>query len=250
MSQIHGDRNALKGYILRALGSPVINIEVADSQMDDRIDDALQLFVERHYNGANRKYLELDITQAHHDSKVIQLPSTVLSVIHIHKGSTTGLGEDVFMSEQWQMEAAAFEAIQYGGGLVNIEMTGQAIAGLKKYTERMAEYTYNKTNNSLFILGELPPIGNKILLETYSAIAENDIIATDIFDDSFVKKYATALVKKQWGQNLSKFEGSSTLPGGLSVNGGDIMSEAKEEIEKLLEDLELRYTAPLNFFIG
>jgi hypothetical protein len=249
MSNIIGDRTALKGYILRALGSPVINIEVADEQIDDRIDDALQLFIERHYNGANRKYLELTLTLEHVNDGFITLPHEVLSVIHIHKRAT-GIDEDVFMSDEWQAEAAAHRAMTYNTGLVNLEMTGQALSALKTYTDRLAEYTYNKTNNKLFILGTFPPVGEKILLETYTAINSSDIISTDIFDDSFVKNYSTSLVKKQWGHNLSKFEGSSTLPGGISINGSDILSEAKEEIEKLLEDLELRYSAPLNFFIG
>jgi hypothetical protein len=251
MSSIIGDRNALKNYIMRSLGSPIINIEVADEQVDDRIDDALQLFVERHYNGANRKYLEVQITEQHENDGFMVLPNEVLSVIHIHKrGKYAQMGEDVFMSDEWQAEAAAFRAIEYGGGLVNLEMTGQTISALKTYTERLPEYTYNKTNNKLFILGIQPPVGEKILLETYTAIDSTDIISTDIFDDSFVKRYATSLVKKQWGQNLSKFDGSSTLPGGMTINGGNIMAEAKEEISELLEELETRYTAPLNFFIG
>jgi hypothetical protein len=251
MSNIIGDRAALKGYILRTLGSPIINIEVADEQVDDRIDDALQLFVERHYNGANRKYLELQITEQHKIDGFIVLPNEVLSVIHIHKRAKYAqMGEDVFMNDQWQAEAAAHRAIEYGGGLVNLEMTGQTLSALKTYTDRLAEYTYNKTNNKLFLLGTQPPVDEKILLETYTAIDSSDIIATDIFDDSFVKRYATSLVKKQWGQNLSKFDGSSTLPGGLTINGGNMLSEAKEEIESLMEELETRYTAPLNFFIG
>jgi hypothetical protein len=242
-------REELKQYCLRALGHPVINIEVADEQIEDRINDAMQIFIERHFDGVNRKFHEITIDQDMYDSQTIFLPNEILSIIHIYKPKS-GINGDLWMTDQWQEEAHAWRSVAGGGSLVNLEMTGQMLNAIDKYTTTLAEYTFNKSNNQLNLLGKYPPVGTKIMLETYTAINTVDTGNIDPYNDAFVKKYSTALIKKQWGQNLSKFEGSNTLPGGLAVSGADILSDAKEDIEKLLEELDLRYTAPLNFFIG
>ena len=72
---------------------------------------------------------------------------------------------------------------------------------------------------------------------------------TDIFDDMFLKEYVTALIKRQWGSNLSKYEGLQ-LPGGVTLNGAKIFEEAQVEIDKIQEQMSLKYELPTDFMIG
>ena len=86
-----------------------------------------------------------------------------------------------------------------------------------------------------------------IIIECYRKLDPDSY--TDIYDDIYLKRYATALIKKQWGANLSKFNGVQML-GGVTMNGADIFSQAQEEIQRLEEQIQLAFETPIDYMVG
>ena len=254
-------KSTFKEYCLRSLGKPVIEINVDDDQVDDRIDEALQYFAQYHYDGIERVYLKHAITQAEIDraatntsetatDKVdntitaawtegkgfIPVPDSVMSVVKIFDftdKNTTNMFDVRYQLRLNDLYDFSSESI------IHYQMTRQHLDYLDHVLVGEKPIRFNQHQNRLYIdmdwTNDLA-VGEFLIIEAYRKL--NPDTYTDIYDDIYLKRYATALIKRQWGANLSKFEGVQML-GGVTLNGAKLFEEAQADIEKLEEQIQL-----------
>ena len=266
-------RETLKQYCLRALGKPVIEINVEDDQVEDRIDEAVQYFAQYHYDGSERMYLKYqvtadDITRARSnetlstvtdtaDSTVtssfkegknyIPMPSNVMSVLQVFPFTDKAALNLFDVRYQLRLndlyDFSSTSIIHYDMTLRHLDMLDHILTG-----ERPVRYNQHK--NRLYIDMDWAhdvKAGDYLIIECYRKLDGSTF--TDLFDDIFLKKYLIQLIKKQWGTNLSKFQGVAML-GGVQMNGEQIYSQAQEEINKLEEQIQLSFELPPNYMVG
>ena len=263
---------SLKEHCLRSLGKPVIDINVDDDQVDDRIDDALQYFAQYHYDGIERVYLKHKITQAEIDraatntsetatGKVdnsitaawldgkgfIPVPESVLSVVKVFDftdKNTVNMFDVRYQLRLNDLYDFSSESI------IHYEMTMQHLDFLDHILVGEKPLRFNQHQNRLYIdmhWSEDVNVDDYIIIECYRKL--DPATYTDIYNDIYLKRYTTALIKRQWGANLSKFEGVQML-GGVTLNGAKLFEEAQADIEKLEEQIQLAYELPPNYMIG
>ena len=261
-----------KSYCLRALGFGVIDINVSDDQADDRIDEALQYFAQYHYDGIEKMYLKYqvtadDITRAASnttttatdtvDSSVtasfgegngyIPMPSSVVSVLNIFPFDDQATNNMFDIRYQLRLnDLYDFSSTS----IIHYQMTMQQLDFLSHILVGEKPVRFNQHQNRLYIDMDWSndiTAGEYLIIECYRKI--DPATYTDIFDDIYLKRYATALIKRQWGANLSKFSGVAML-GGVTMNGETIYTQAQEELEKLEEQIQLSFETPIDYMVG
>ena len=260
-----------KSYCKRALGFGVIDINVSDDQVDDRVDEALQYFSQYHYDGVERMYLKYQISQDDIDRSVtnttttatdkldstitasfsegknfIPIPDSVLSVIQIFPFSNAQTNSMFDIRYQLRLnDLYDFSSTS----IIHYQMTMQQLDLLEHVLVGEVPIRFNQHQNRLYLDmdWEQMEADEFIIIECYRKI--DPATYTDIFDDIYLKRYATALIKRQWGANLSKFNGVATL-GGVTMNGEQIYSQAIEEIQRLEEQIQLSFETPIDYMIG
>ena len=243
-------RQTLIEYCLRALGAPVIEINVDDDQVNDRIDEAIQFYQEYHSDAIIRTYRKHQITQQNITDGYIDIPDQLLYVSRIFPLANNSTSSSGMWSARYQMHLNDVYDLQYAGALVNYEMTRQFLEMLDMQLNGVPPVRFNRHMNRLFIDLDWSyriTAGEYIMVDAYTTIDPNTY--TDIYNDLFLKKYCVALIKRQWGANLIKFEGVQ-LPGGVTMNGRQIFDDANADILKLEEEMELKYQKPVDFFVG
>ena len=245
-------RQELKDYCLRALGQPMIEVNVEDSQVEDRIDEALEYFGQFHYDGGQKMYYTYLLTATDIARKWIAtdpIDPSILTIDRIFQQGFNLTTNNIF-NIRYQLALNDFYGLRTGQTNMNYYVsTMQYIEMLQQLLDPEKQIRFNKTNNKLFIDANMTDMtaGTYLLIEAYSLI--NPETATEIYDDIFLKKYATALIKRQWGINLSKYEGMP-LPGNVTFNGTKIYEDAVVTREKLEEEVEKRYQLPPDFITG
>ena len=261
-----------KSYCLRNLGFGVIDINVSDDQADDRIDEALQYFSQYHYDGVEKMYLKHLITTAEVtrarandtatatdkiDSTVtadwlegnnwIPVPDSVVSVIQVfpfNEGSTSNMFDVRYQLRLNDLYDFSSQSI------LHYDMTMKHLDFLEHILVGETPIRFNQHQNRLYIDMDWSndvTAGEYLIIECYRKI--DPASYSDIFDDIHLKRYATALIKRQWGANLSKFSGVAML-GGVTMNGENIFSQAQEELEKLEELISITNSPPIMFGVG
>ena len=263
-----------KSYCLRALGYGVIDINVSDDQVDDRLDEALQYFAQYHYDGIEKMYLKHlitsdEVTRARSDASTtatdtadssitatwkegknfIPIPSAVVSVVQVFPFTDTGGGSNMF-DIRYQLrlndlfDLSSTSVIQYQMTMDNIDLLQHILVG-------ETPIRFNQHQNRLYIdmdwENDVTADVDYLIIECYRKL--DPTTYTDIYDDIYLKRYATALIKKQWGANLSKF-GGVTMLGGVTMNGETLYTQAIEEQNKLEEQIQLAFELPINYMIG
>ena len=256
-------RETLKQYCLRNLGKPVIEINASDEQLEDRIDEALQYFAQYHYDGIRRTYLKYQYTS---DDKTritgnssetatknsvstswtegnnyLVVPESVISVINIFPFSNKGNLNLFDVRYQLRLndlyDFSSTSIINYDVVLRHLDFLDHILVGEKPLR-------FNQHDNRLYIdmdwTNDLA-VGEYLVIEAYRKLDPESY--TDVYNDIYLKRYTTALFKKQWGANLSKF-GGVAMVGGVTLNGVEIYTQALQEIEKL--ETEIRSTFELN----
>jgi len=255
-------REELKQYCLRELGAPVLEINVDTQQLEDRIDESLQFFQERHFDGAERMYLKHTLTQtevtrfksnnithtaANGDTwtergNYLELPDYIIGVERIFGVTSSSIRGDLFGIEYqiFLNDLYAFGSID----ILNYYMVKQYIETLDMVlnTGSLIQYRFTKRNGKLYIDYD-PGMLTKdkiLIIDCYRALDPTNL--TKIWNDFWLKRYTTALFKRQWGQNLIKFN-NVQLPGGVSLNGRQIYEDALREIaeieDKMISDYEI-----------
>ena len=238
----------LRDYAYRKLGAPKIDIQVDDTQAYDRIDDTLQLFVERHFDGAEEKFVTIEFTADDETNEYLTLDDDIVAVTRIYEPgrysseTMSNINYRIMFDEMFDMTKVN---MQY------YEITLEHLEMIQSYFNLDRTFTFNKANHRLYSHSGKIIEGNKILLRAWQAVRpeESSGYAVDIFNDEWIKKYATAQIKQQWGANMKQFDGMP-LPGGITINGQQVWDEAKEEIDKLEEEFSLNYELPVNFIVG
>ena len=256
-------RETLKQYCLRNLGKPVIDINVDDDQVEDRIDDALQYFAQYHVDGVERMYLkylvtEADITRMTTDASesitensitttykradnFLVVPSSVISVINVFPLSDRANLNMFDVRYQLRLnDLYDFSSTS----IVHYQMTMQHLDFLDHILVGEKPMRFNQLSNRLYLdmdWGTDITAGEYLIFEVYRKVDPDTY--TDLYDDLYLKRYTTALIKRQWGQNLSKFSGTAML-GGVTLNGPELFSSAIDEQSKLEEEIRLNYEEP------
>jgi|TARA_R110000772_G_scaffold221096_3_gene331508 hypothetical protein len=250
---IPNTRQKLIDYCLRALGHPVIEINVDDDQIEDRVDEAIQFYQDFHSDAVVRNLLKHQVTQTDIDNGYIGISTSanILSINNVFSIDNTNSGTSL-LSLDYQMHLNdVFDLNGAFGGIVNYELTQQYLSLIDRNINgayEMIQYSRHKSrvNFHTNALGELG-VGNYVVFDGYSAVDPESFTA--VYNDMFLKRYITALVKRQWGLNLIKFEGM-VLPGGVTMNGRQIYDDAIADIEKLEEKIRLEHELPPLDFIG
>lgn len=243
-------RQELVDYCLRKLGAPVIEINIDDDQISDRVDDAVQYYREYHSDAVIRTYVKHQITTLDAANKYIDIPDRYIFVSRIFPMTNNSSSSSGMFSARYQMHLNDVYDLQYAGALVNYEMTRQFLEMLDMTLNGVPPVRFNRHMNRLYIdvdfANTIIP-GDWIIIDASTTIDPDQY--TDVYNDMFLKRYTTALIKKQWGANLIKFEGIQ-LPGGVTMNGRQLWDDANAEIDKLEDEMESRWEKPIDFFVG
>ena len=273
-------RQGLIDYCLRQLGAPVLEINVDDDQIDDLVDDAIQYFNERHFDGVEKMYLKYKITQDDVDrgkakgttgtgivqttatdtsvspnrtfnfyetANYIQVPDSVIGIEKIFKFDTSSISGGMF-SIKYQLflnDLYYFNSVE----LLQYSMVKSYLEDIDFLLTTDKQVRFNKRQNRLYLDIDWGAQSENdfFVIDCYRILDPNDF--TSVYNDSFVKKYLTALMKRQWGQNLIKFRGVK-LPGGIELNGREIYEDAERELEQIRERMSMDYELPPYDFIG
>ena len=305
-------------YCKRRLGFPVIDINVDDDQISDRVDDALQFFEDYHFDGVEKMYMKHLITQADIDRRWIYCPDAVTYVVGMFPFDDSNSSINMFdLRYQLRLhDLYDFTSVSY----VSYEITMQHIRTLNLMFSGTPQIRFNRKQNKIFLDIDWSrdiSVGDYVIIDCYRAIRpatitltgtgtavttantitgtgtifdqellEGDVITlggqelqvnqitsptslttigpvasnvtngvltkpgnSEVFNDRFLKRYATALIKYQWGSNLSKFAGIQ-MPGGVTLDGVRIMTEAKEEMDKIEDEIYNFNSLPSEIFTG
>lgn len=269
-------RQELVDYCLRRLGAPVLEINVDDDQIDDLVDDALQYFNERHFDGVERMYLKYQITQDDIDrgkaqktsgvgiktttgtspvgtfnfyesSNYIQVPDSVIGIEKVFKFDTSSISGGMF-SIKYQLflnDLYYFNSVE----LLQYAMVKSYLEDIDFLLTTDKQIRFNKRQNRMYLDIDwgAQSAGNFLVIDCYRILDPNDF--TKVYNDSFLKQYLTSLIKRQWGQNLIKFKGVK-LPGGIELNGREFYDDAQRELDDLKQRMASEYELPPYDFIG
>ena len=272
-------RADLINYCKRQLGAPVLEINVADEQVDDLVDDALQYFHERHFDGVGQVYLKYKITQADIDrgkgtnevgivttsasasingtptsfqyeenSNYLQVPPEVLGITKIFRFDGSNTVTNNMFSVRYQL---FLNDIYYWGSteLLTYAMTKTYLEDIDFLLTTEKQIRFNQRQDRLYLdidWGNVR-VGEYMVIDCYRLLDPNTYAG--VWNDSFLKRYLTALIKRQWGQNLIKFQGVK-LPGGVELNGRQIYDDAEKELENIREVMSNTYELPPMDMIG
>lgn len=235
-------------YCLRKLGKGVIDINVTPEQIEDRIDEALEYFRIYHFDGIEKVYLKHKITQEDTENKYITVPDLIYGITKVYPISAGTSISKSFFDLQYQLRLNDLYDLT-STSIIYFQQAMSHIALLDNVLNGQQLFRFNRLNNRLYIDATWEysiPIDTYILVECYRVLDPNDV--PKLWNDSWLKHYATALIKKQWGNNMKKFQGLQ-LPGGITVDGESIYQEASQEIKDLEEEL-FEKSPPTAIFIG
>jgi len=279
-------RQGLIDYCLRRLGAPVLEINVDDDQIDDLVDDALQYFQERHFDGVERMYLKYKFSQDdinrgkavnnsgstntsgivtttatstsisgygtvtsnfYETSNFIQIPDSVVGIERIFKFDMSSISGGMF-SIKYQLflnDLYYFNSVE----LLQYAMTKSYLEDIDFLLTPDKQIRYNKRQDRLYLdidWGSINP-NDYIVIDCHRILDPSTY--TGVYNDSFLKLYLTALIKRQWGLNMMKFSGTK-LPGGIELNGRQYYDDAERELAEIKSRMELDYELPPLDFIG
>ena len=229
-------------YIYRKLGHPVIRVELAEEQLEDVIDEAIKTYTEQHLDACEIGYINVEVVAGQSDYTLAESVQDVLDCLNIE-----GQNSSLF---PWSDEPLLMPYPYYGYGynvgfcgyydVVDVEVFRQQYALWEDTIRHPVPFEFNQVTKHLNF-PDAPDNDGVRVLKIWQAAT--DLTENVIQDSLWLKKYAVALAKYQWGWNISKYTGAQ-LPGGVELNGENIMGEGKEEIEKLMLELEEKYSEP------
>ena len=276
-------RQELIDYCKRQLGYPVLEINVADEQIDDLVDDAIQFFQERHFDGVYQTFYKYKVTQDDIDrgrarggnstvgiatttasasivgsattqfsyeenSNFLQVPPNVIGVTKLfHFDGSATLTNNMF-SVKYQL---FLNDIYYWGSteLLTYSMVKTYLEDMDFLLTTQKQIRFNKRQDRLYLDIDWGTLGvdDYLIIDCYTTLDPNDY--SRVWNDSFIKPYLTALIKRQWGQNMMKFTGVK-LPGGIELNGRQMYDDAQKDLEMIMEKMSNTYELPPLDMIG
>jgi hypothetical protein len=240
-------REEFKEYCLRNLGKGAHKINVTDEQIDDRIDEALQYYWDYHFDGTEKMYYKHQVVLADKTNKYITLPDNIIGAVNIFTVGA-GLSTSDMFSVRYQIALNDLYSLA-SVSLVPYYMARQHLGVIEEILVGKQLIRYNRHRNQLFLDMDWSTInvGEYIVVEAYQ-IVDPDVFQ-EVWKDRWLLKYTTALIKRQWGVNLKKYDGMA-LPGGITFSGQKMYEEAIQEISEMEHDMINSYSLPLNDMYG
>ena len=278
-----GTRAEFKEYCLRQLGAPVLEINIATEQCEDIIDDAIQFFHERHFDGVAQVYLNYKVTQDDIDrgkgagqdgvsgitttsasttingqsiqfdyeenSNYLEIPPEIIGVTKLWRFDGTNIATNNMFSLKYQLW---LNDIAFNWGtteLLSYAMTRTYLSDIDFLLNTEKQIRFNQRMDRLYIDidWEGMTVGDFFVIDCWRALDPADYAR--VWNDSFLKPYTVALMKRQWGQNLLKFTGDK-LPGGVELNGRQIYDDAEKDLERIRDRMSETYELPPLDMIG
>ena len=227
-------KESFKEHCLRRLGKPVIEINVDEDQVDDRVDEALDYYVDYHFDGMEHTFYKHVVTQTDKDNKYFTVPDNIIGVVDMFDIGDA-LSTNNLFNIRYQIalndlyDLSRYELVPYYMNFQNIRMIEEILVGKQPFR-------YNRHANQVNIDMDWDRIetGNFIIVKAYKVVDPETY--ADVYKDWWLLRYAAALIKRQWGSNLTKFEGMQ-LPGGVTFNGAKLFDDALQEIQALEEEI-------------
>lgn len=237
-----------KEYCLRKLGKPVIEINVDDDQVDDRVDEALRYWYDYHFDGSERVYYKHAITETDVENKYITLPENIIGAVSIFSMGDPSIRSDDMFNIRYQIALNDLYTLT-NVSLVPYYMVMEHLALMNELLVGKQPIRYSRHKDRLHVDMDwnTVAIGEFLLVEAYEVVDPETW--TDAYNDRWLQNYATTLIKEQWGSNLTKFTGM-TLPGGVQFNGEKIYDDAVAERRKLEDEMISSYSLPVLDMIG
>lgn len=240
-------RAEFKENCLRRLGKPVIEINVDDDQVDDRIDEALRYYWDYHFDGSEKIYFKYKITAQDKINKYITIPENIIGMVNLfptgsflNQGDIFNINYQIALNDLYTLTSISM--IPYYMAFSHIQFLQQLLVGQQPLR-------YNRHTNKLYLdmSWDRVEVGEYIIVEAYEIVDPE--IYTDVWADRWLQRYAACLIKQQWGTNLKKFDGMK-MPGGLTFNGQRIYEEATDERTSLEKEMIYTYSLPATDMIG
>ena len=249
---VPSSRETLIDYCKRRLGDPVIEINVDEDQVEDRVDEALQYYQEYHSDATQRTYLKHLITGTDVTNEYISLASNIIFVSKLFPISSSFNSSFNFFDIKYQMMLNDIADMNnFAGDLAYYEALQQHLSLLDMKLNGTPQIEFSRKMNRIYIHGDFQD--GDILADEYLIAEVYNVVDpeahTSVYNDIWLKMYATSLIKEQWGLNLMKFEGMQ-LPGGVIINGRQLYDDATGELQDLREKIRLEHELPADFFIG
>lgn len=243
-------RATLIDFCKRQLGDGAVDINITEDQENDALDLALQFYQEYHCDATVKQYRKQKVTAKDVANRYITIPDSIIFVTRVLPFASMSSTAGQF-SIDYQMKVAAIGNVAYFSDMVSYEMTRQHMALIDMEFNGLDQLArFSRHMNRLTIDTAW---GTKIKVDDYIVVEGYELVDPEtypeVYNDMFLKEYLTALIKKQWGNNLKKFQGV-VMPGGVTFDGQTIYTEAIEEINKLKEEMSLKWECPPLFYTG
>jgi hypothetical protein len=240
-------RTEFAEYCLRTLGKPVIEINVSDEQVDDRVDEALKYFWDYHFDGTEKIFFKYPVTAQTLIDKYVPVPENIIGIVNLFPVGQ-GLNTNNLFNIRYQIALndlytlTSVSMVPYYMALTHIQFLEQMLVGQQPLR-------YNRHMNRLYIDTDWSRfnVGDHIVAEAYSVVDPD--VYTNVWNDRWLLRYATCLIKQQWGANLTKFIGMQ-LPGGVRFNGEKLYNDATQERMALENEMINSYSLPVTDMIG
>lgn len=240
-------RATFKENCLRRLGKPVIEINVDDDQVEDRIDEALRYYWDYHFDGSEKIYYKHQITQTDITNRYITLPDNIIGAVNLfpigqalNTNNLFNIRYQIALNDLYTLTSVSM--VPYYMALTHVQFLEQLLVGQQPIR-------YNRHMNKLYVDMDWNIVneGDFLIVEAYQVVDPDTY--TDAWNDRWLLRYAACLIKQQWGTNMKKFEGMQ-LPGGLKFNGQQIYNEATQERDALEKEMIMSYSIPVTDMIG
>lgn len=240
-------KDQFKEYCLRTLGKPVIEINVDDDQVDDRVDEALKYYWDYHFDGSEKIYFKYQITAQTKIDRYVPMPENVIGVVNLfpigqalNTNNLFNIRYQIALNDLYTLTSVSM--VPYYMAMTHVQFLEQMLVGQQPIR-------YNRHMNRLYVDMDWGIIneGDYIVAEAYQ-IVDPDVYA-DVWKDRWLLRYATCLIKQQWGNNLKKF-GGMQMPGGITFNGQQIYDEATTERRELEQEMITSYSLPVTDMLG
>ena len=241
-------RAEFKAYCLRKLGAPVIEINVDDDQVDDRVDEALRYYWDYHFDGSSRVYYKHQVTSTDKANKYITLPENIIGAVRIFSVGDPSVRADDLFNIRYQIALNDLYTLT-NVSLVPYYMVMEHLGLLTEMLVGQQPIRYDRHKDRLYVDMDWNTFreGDYLLVEAYEIVDPD--VWTDAWNDRWLQNYCTVLIKRQWGSNLTKFTGMQ-LPGGVQFNGEKIYDDATAELQKMEEEMITNFSLPVLDMIG
>jgi len=236
-----------KEFCLRKLGKGVIEINVSDAQVDDRVDEAINFYQDYHFDGTERTFYKKQITQSDKDNKYITLPDNIIGAVNIfdigdadNTNNLFNVRYQIALNDLYTLTSQSL--VPYYMAFQHLELYEQILVGKQPIR-------YNRHKNVFHVDMDWDKIAvdQYLIVEAYQVIDPDTF--TKMYGDYWLQRYATALIKIQWGENLKKFQGMQ-MPGGMVMDGMSIYNEGLRDKEQLEMEMRSSYSLPATDMVG